>query len=169
MTLHRLAIEPRDVVAGSLGLVVGTSSARPLAEATVTDGRGRRIVLGVLGASHVVRAGEVLEEVSCDALGLGGEPLPATRRSGNYRFASDVRRADSAGFRRTAAMLRDRAADDGWLCGVFPGCETALTALAASFGDDGSMYWRTWHLYPDGSGGEIVTTASRVGESREAA
>jgi hypothetical protein len=43
---------------------------------------------------------------------------------------------------------------------MFPGDDAALTALAAE--PDGTGWrWQTWHLYPAGSGGTVVHTASR--------
>nr|WP_206037833.1 DUF2617 family protein [Rhodococcus sp. HNM0569] len=167
--MRRLEIEPRDVAASALGLVLGNSTATPLVETTVADRAGRAVVLGVLGASHVVRVhGEgggsgapvLVEEVSCDALARGGEPLPRTKAAGAYRFTSQIRSVEPDAFAETAAELRARATDDAWVCGAFPG-DDALTALTATIAADGELRWQTWHLYPQPTGGDIVTTHSR--------
>ena len=73
----------------------------------------------------------------------------------------------SATFRALAQSLRDRCArEPGWLGGVFPGDDAALTALAAKPDGDG-WHWQTWHLYPTGVGrdsglhGKSVASVSR--------
>lgn len=166
MTLHLLDIEPRDVAAGALGLLLGGPAPEPLARLRLTDAHGGSLILGVLGASHVVTARahgeECTEEVSCDAIGAGGAPLPPALRSGGYAFSSAVTRSSRSELDATADGLRARAArDPAWLCGAFPGSGSALTAMTADPLPGGGWTWRTWHLYPAGDTGEVVTTQTR--------
>jgi hypothetical protein len=152
MTLHQLDVEPRDVAAEALGLLLHAPAPVALAELALDDGRGGTLVLGVLGASHVVTAragGSVLtEQVSCDALAAGGRQLPER-----------VPRAD---LDATAARLRARAARDARvICGAFPGGMGALTALTGAALPGGGWTWETWHLYPGAERSVIVTTRSR--------
>ena len=124
------------------------------------------MVLGVLGASHVVTVSSsgsaFTEQVSCDALGMGGEYLPADASRGGYRFRSSTAVADELEFAALAERLRQRSArEPNWLCGTFPGQGTAVTVLTAQVGD-GLCSWKSWHLYPSvAGGGTIVTTESR--------
>jgi hypothetical protein len=164
MTLHRLEVLPRDVAADALGLLLDAPVPPTLAELELRHGE-QRLVLGVLGASHAVTAtagaGRLTEQVSCDAVAAGGQPLPRSARSGGYRMTSASRTVPVAGLAATAAELRTRAADDdAWLCGAFPGDGAALTALTGA-ALDGGWTWRTWHLYPGPEEGVIVTTQSR--------
>ena len=166
MSLHLLDVEPRDVSAGDLGLLLGGSAPAPLAELRLTDDRGGSLTLGVLGASHVVTAvagdRRVTEEVSCDAVGAGGEPLPRSVRLPGYQLTSAVERTARAELDATAERLRAlAAAGPGWLVRAFPGSAGALTALTAQSLPGGGWSWDTWHLYPDGDTGEVVTTRSR--------
>ena len=166
MSLHLLDIEPRDVSAEALGLLLDRPAPATLAELRLADGRGGSIVLGVLGASHVVTAAipgsRLTEEVSCDAVGAGGDPLPRNTRSGGYQLTSAVTATDRARLDRTADRLRAlAAADPAWLCGAFPGSAGALTAMTAEPLAGGGWAWQTWHLYPDGDTGEVVTTRTR--------
>ena len=166
MSLHLLDVEPRDVSAAALGLLLDRPAPRALAQLRLPDGRGGEITLGVLGASHVVTAtvpgSRLTEEVSCDAVGAGGEPLPGRTRSGGYQLTSAVTATDRAALDATAARLRAHAeAGPAWLCGEFPGSAGALTAMTAQALADGGWAWQTWHLYPAGDRGEVVTTRSR--------
>ena len=166
MSLHLLDVEPRDVSAGDLGLLLGGSAPAPLAELRLTDAHGGSLTLGVLGASHVVTAvagaRRVTEEVSCDAVGAGGEPLPRAVRFPGYELTSAVERTSRAELDATAERLRAAAAaGPGWLIGAFPGSAGALTALTAQPLPGGGWSWETWHLYPAGDTGEVVTTRSR--------
>lgn len=165
MSIHVLDVTPRDVECGSLGLVVNAAAPSALVELCMEDGAAV-VRLGVLGASHVVTAhsdGETLvEQVSCDAIGFGGNPLPAQEHSGNYHFESEVVCADRKEFDKSVRWLRGNATDDAaWICGEFPGDGTALTALTAQRMQPHGWAWQTWHLYPNEQGGEIVTTRSR--------
>lgn len=166
MSVHELAVEPRDVAAGALGLLLGAPAPAALAELRLDDGAGGALVLGVLGASHVVTAtsaGQVLtEQVSCDAIGAGGVPLPRTSRSEGYELTSTITVVPRDELDATADRLRALAADGpAWVCGAFPGSGSALTALTAQALPEGGWTWDTWHLYPLGDTGEVVTTSSR--------
>ncbi|TYP81098.1 DUF2617 family protein [Blastococcus xanthinilyticus] len=166
MSVHLLDVEPRDVSAAALGLLLDRPAPAALARLELADGHGGSIVLGVLGASHVVTAtlgrARVTEEVSCDAVGAGGDPLPRSTRSGGYRLTSAVTATDRAELDATADRLRAlAAADPAWLCGAFPGSAGALTALTAQPVPGGGWAWQTWHLYPAGDRGEVVTTRTR--------
>ncbi|CCG03791.1 DUF2617 family protein [Blastococcus saxobsidens] len=166
MSLHLLAIEPRDVSAAALGLLLDRSAPATLAELRLVDGRGGSVTLGVLGASHVVTAAvpgaRLTEEVSCDAVGAGGDPLPRSTRSGGYELTSAVTATGRAELDATADRLRALAdTDAAWLCGAFPGSVGALTAMTAQPLTAGGWAWQTWHLYPAGNTGEVVTTRSR--------
>jgi hypothetical protein len=171
VTLHVLGVEPRDVTAEALGLVVNAETPLPLAELTITSGDDT-VTLGVLGASHAVTARlagrRITEQVSCDAVRAGGRPLPATDGAHGYRFDSTTDVVDRARLEQTADWLRRQATEvDGWICGVFPGDHTALTALTARRDEPGGWSWQTWHLYPGDhpsagdAGGVIVKTRSR--------
>ncbi|WP_104524470.1 DUF2617 family protein [Blastococcus atacamensis] len=166
MSLHVLDVEPRDVAAAALGLLLDRPAPEPLARLRLPDGAGGEIVLGVLGASHVVTArsggSRLTEEISCDAVHAGGQPLPRSHRTAGYELTSAVVRVGCAELDATADRLRGRAATEpGWLLGAFPGSAGALTALTAQPLAGGGWAWDTWHLYPDGDTGEIVTTSSR--------
>ncbi|QYN35974.1 DUF2617 family protein [Pseudonocardia sp. DSM 110487] len=166
MSLHHLDVEPRDVAAEALGLLLDAPAPAALAELVLDDGRGGRLVLGVLGASHVVTAGSgghvLTEQVSCDALAAGGRALPERAESDGYTLSSTVTPVPRADLDATAVRLRARAErDDRLLCGAFPGDAGALTALAAAPLPGGGWTWETWHLYPGAERGVIVTTRSR--------
>ena len=124
-------------------------------------------MLGVLGASHVVVVeGHFSEQVSCTARGGGvnGGGLPERAEVPGYHLESRTEVHDETTFRRLARELRDDCArKTGWLGGVFPGDDAALTALAAE-PDGPGWRWQTWHLYPAHpaeSGGTVVHTTSR--------
>jgi hypothetical protein len=164
VTLHELQVPPRDVAAGALGLVVQAPAPAALAE-LVLDGPGGRLVLGILGSSHVVTASTPAatwtEQVSCDARAQGGTGLPEQLAVQGYRITSSTRDTSRAALGRLAAWLRRRSTeDDTWICGTFPTDAAALTALTASALDGGGWTWRTWHLYP-GQPGVVVRTASK--------
>jgi hypothetical protein len=161
MPLHQLAVPPADVSGAGLGLALNAPAPPPLATCRLDHPRGGTLLLGVLGASHVITVehakGEFSEQVSCH---LGGE-LPEHADAPGYRLESRTDLHDEPTFRRLAQRLRERCArETGWLGGTFPGDDAALTVLAAE-PDDAGWRWRTWHLYPDASGGTVVYTASR--------
>ena len=161
MPLHQLAVSPADVSGAGLGLALNAPAPRPLASYRLPHPDGGALVLGVLGASHVITVEHAnclfSEQVSCD---LGGELPQHTDRPG-YHLESRTDIHDEPTFRRLAHRLRERCAHEtGWLGGTFPGDDAALTALAAE-PDGAGWRWQTWHLYPAAPGGTIVYTASR--------
>jgi Protein of unknown function DUF2617 len=162
--LHQLTVTPADVSGARLRLTLNARAPRPLASHRLHHPDGGALLLGVLGASHLVTvdhvSGRFSEQVSCTAGGHGGT-LPEHSDAPGYHLESRTDTHDEATFRRLARDLRARcAAEAGWLGGSFPGDDAALTALAAE--PDGTGWrWRTWHLYPSGSGGTVVHTESR--------
>lgn len=165
MPLHQLAVTPADVSGERLGLALNAPVPAPLASCRLAhpDG-GAALLLGVLGASHVVAVEHAFsEEISCTARSLGAQ-LPERTEAPGYRLLSHTDTHDEAGFRRLAHDLRGRCARrTGWLGGTFPGDDAALTVLAAE-PDGAGWRWQTWHLYPGrpaGNGGTVVHTASR--------
>jgi hypothetical protein len=162
--LHRLAVTPADVSGDGLGLALNTPAPAPLATCSLRHPDGGSLLLGVLGASHVVAvehpAGRFSEQVSCTARSHGID-LPQRTDAPGYSLSSRTETHDEASFRRLARDLRERCArQPDWLGGTFPGDDAALTALAAEPDGDG-WRWQTWHLYPAVSGGTVVHTASR--------
>lgn len=165
MPLHQLAVTPADVSGERLGLALNAPVPAPLASCRLDhpDG-GAALLLGVLGASHVVAVEHAFsEEISCTARSLGAH-LPERTEAPGYRLLSHTDIHDEASFRRLANDLRGRCARrTGWLGGTFPGDDAALTVLAAE-PDGAGWRWQTWHLYPGrpaGNGGTVVHTASR--------
>ncbi|MCK8643171.1 DUF2617 family protein [Mycobacterium colombiense] len=165
MPLHQLAVTPADVSGERLGLALNAPVPAPLASCRLDhpDG-GAALLLGVLGASHVVAVEQAFsEEISCTARSLGAD-LPARTEAPGYRLQCHTDTHDEASFRRLARDLRGRCAQRaGWLGGTFPGDDAALTVLAAE-PDGAGWRWQTWHLYPGrppGNGGTVVHTASR--------
>jgi hypothetical protein len=159
--LHQLAVSPADVSGAGLGLALNAPTPPLLATDRLRHPDGGALVLGVLGASHVITVehaeGVFSEQVSCN---LGGE-LPEHTDAPGYRLESRTDVHDEPTFRRVAHRLRERCArETGWLGGTFPGDDAALTALAAE-PDGAGWRWQTWHLYPAASGGTVVYTASR--------
>jgi Protein of unknown function DUF2617 len=159
--LLQLAVAPADVDGTRLGLALNAPAPPPLASHRLDHPDGGALLLGVLGASHVVTVdGHFSEQVSCTARGHGGE-LPERADVGGYHLESRSETHDETTFRRLARELREQCArKTGWLGGVFPGDDAALTALAAE-PDGAGWRWQTWHLYPTASGGTVVHTASR--------
>ncbi|HEY1440023.1 MAG TPA: DUF2617 family protein [Mycobacterium sp.] len=168
MPLHQLAVTPADVSGKKLGLALNAPAPQPLASyALGHPGGAGALLLGVLGASHVVtvkHAGRhFTEQVSCTARSHGGK-LPEHADAPGYTIESRTDTRDEATFRELARELRQHCqTETGWLGGAFPGDDAALTALAAE--PDGTGWrWQTWHLYPRrplGAGGTVVHTASR--------
>jgi Protein of unknown function DUF2617 len=164
--LHQLAVAPADISGARLGLALNAPAPRPLVTYRLDHPDGGALLLGVLGASHVVVVEHprcrFSEQVSCNGTGESGQ-LPEHTNAPGYSLESRSDTHDEATFRRLAAELRDHcAAETGWLGGMFPGDDAALTALAAE-PDGTGWHWQTWHLYPSGSGsgGTVVHTASR--------
>lgn len=162
MPLHQLAVAPADVSGARLGLTLNAPAPPPLASCRLEHPVGGSLLLGVLGASHVVvvehAAHSFSEQVSCATQ----DGLPERTDAPGYQLESRTETHDEPAFRRLAQRLREQCARDiGWLGGAFPGDDAALTALAAE-PDGGGWRWQTWHLYPTaGSGGTVVHTASR--------
>ena len=164
MPLHQLAVTPADVTGAGLGLALNAPAPRPLATCRLEHPDGGGLMLGVLGASHVVTVEYSIcrfsEEVSCAAHTHGGGTLPDRADAPGYHLESHTSTHNEAGFRRLARRLRDRCASDPrWLGGAFPGDEAALTAVAAAT-DGAGWRWQTWHLYPARPGGTVVYTTS---------
>jgi len=161
LPLYRLHVPPADVSGANLRLALNTPAPSVLASATLAHPTGADLVLGVLGASHVVTVGPFCEQVSCHHFG-DSTHLPAAAERPGYRMMSDTVVHDEESFRRIAADLRTRCEYEiGWLGGSFPGDDAALTALCAE-PDGPGWRWQTWHLYPEGgAGGMIVHTESR--------
>ncbi|MGH4006379.1 MAG: DUF2617 family protein, partial [Pseudonocardiaceae bacterium] len=102
------------------------------------------------------------EQVSCDAVDAGGQELPQRAQLGGYQLATVTREVPPAELAETAARLRGLAeSSDWWLCGTFPGTGNAMTAMTAGALPAGGWTWESWHLYPGGVTGSIVTTRSR--------
>jgi hypothetical protein len=161
--LHQLSVSPADVTGAELGLALNAPSPQPLATCRLRHPDGGALVLGVLGASHVVTVEHATcrfsEQVSCVARSHGGD-LPESTDAPGYHLESRTDTHDKAAFRRVAHRLREWCAREaGCLGGTFPGDDDALTALAAE-PDGAGCRWRTWHLYPAASGGTVVYTAS---------
>jgi uncharacterized protein DUF2617 len=165
--LHQLAVTPTDVSGKRLGLALNAPAPPPLATCLLEHPDGGALLLGVLGASHVITvehgAQRFSEQVSCTARGAGAD-LPRRSEAPGYRLESRTDTYDEPTFRRIARDLRERCAREAnCLGGTFPGDDAALTALAAE-PDGAGWRWQTWHLYPEasgGTGGSIVHTASR--------
>ena len=124
MPLHQLAVAPADVDGTRLGLALNAPAPPPLASCRLDHPDGGALMLGVLGASHVVAveqaAGRFSEQVSCTARGHGGD-LPERADAPGYHLESRTETHDEATFRRLARELRDGCArKTGWLGGVVP-------------------------------------------------
>jgi hypothetical protein len=165
LPLHRLSVVAADVSGASLRLTLNAAAPSPLAACTLRHPDGADLILGVLGASHVITVAGFSEQVSCTAHDTSSA-LPHSAQAPGYRLQSETLTHDEAAFRRIAADLRHRCEhESGWLGGSFPGDEAALTALCAT-PDGPGWHWQTWHLYPAErgvapGGGTIVHTDSR--------
>ncbi|WP_102142988.1 DUF2617 family protein [Mycobacterium hubeiense] len=164
MALHKLAVAPADVTGARLGLALNAPAPRALASNRLVHPDGGALWLGVLGASHVVTVerakARFSEEVSCTAHTHGGA-LPRRAEAPGYRLESATSTHDETTFRALAKWLRRCCGDNAeWLGGRFPRDDAALTALTAR-PDGAGWRWRTWHLYPEPTGGTVVYTTSR--------
>ncbi|MEO3757158.1 DUF2617 family protein [Mycobacterium sp. B14F4] len=160
MPLHRLAVSPADVSGAGLRLALNAPAPTPLASCRLDHPRGGSLMLGVLGASHVITVDDAFsEEVSCTA--HAETPLPDRADAPGYRLESRSETHGRATFDGLAHALRERCEHEArWLGGAFPGDDAALTALAAE-PDGAGWRWQTWHLYPETTGGTVVYTSSR--------
>lgn len=163
MTALDLAVPTRDVAASALGLVLDAPAPPALASVVLRAAHGV-LELGVLGASHVATAtaggASTTEQVSCDAVGAGGDPLPARTERPGYRFTATVEQLPAAALDRRADELRAWASGHhDRLCAAFPGHDAALTAVTGAPTATG-WTWTTWHLYPGAPLGDLVTTHS---------
>ncbi len=164
MALHVLDVAVRDVAAGALGLLLDAPAPPALAELELRSGDDR-LVLGVLGSSHVVtattRGRTCVEQVSCDAGAAGGELLPRVRMAGGHSLRSTTTTLAAHQVAALAEQLRACAGQQPhWLAGAFPGARAAVTALVGR-ALPGGWGWRTWHLYPAAGRGVVVRTSSR--------
>jgi len=142
--LHQLAVTPADVSGVRLGLALNAPAPPPLASCLLDHPDGGALLLGVLGASHVITvehaAGRFSEQVSCTAGSLGVD-LPERTDAPGYCLESRTETHDEASFRRLARELRERCAyEAGWLGGSFPGDVTGpvLDATLNASGGTGS-------------------------------
>jgi hypothetical protein len=167
LPFHELAVAPADVDGAALGLALNAPVPASLASLRLPHRGGGVLVLGVLGASHVVTvehpAGRFSEEVSCSAHTHGGA-LPGRHDGPGYRFDSETTACGPTEFIQLAKSLQQRCRTDRHsLGGRFPGDDAALTVLQAR-PDGPGWRWQTWHLYPGGPrvpGGTAVHTISR--------
>ncbi|HKR51221.1 MAG TPA: DUF2617 family protein [Pseudonocardiaceae bacterium] len=166
MSVHLLDIQPRDVDPDALGLLLHAPAPTALAQISLRDGRGGVLTLGVLGASHVVTATlpghHLTEQVSCDAVGAGGQELPQHAQRAGYQLTTVTRKVPRVELAETAARLHGLAErSDSWLCATFPGDGSAMTAMTAGSLPAGGWSWESWHLYPGKVRNSIVATQSR--------
>lgn len=164
MPLHELSVIPTDVAGYRLGLALNAPAPAPLAILRLSHPLGGALVLGVLGASHVISVEETAslfsEQVSCAAHQYGDE-LPERADAPGYHLTACTAEHGEADFRTLAGWLREQcSSESGWLGGTFPGDDAALTAISAD-ADGAGWHWQTWHLYPASSGGTVVHTESR--------
>jgi hypothetical protein len=164
LPLHELLVPPADVAGSRLRLVLNAPAPEPLATHLIRHDDGSSLLLGVLGASHVISVehpnAAFSEQVSCTEHPNDGK-LPDFFDEPGYRLESCAAEHGVTEFRRIASNLRVRCGrDEEWLGGTFPGDDAALTALCA-VPDGHGWRWRTWHLYPSPAGGTVVHTASR--------
>ncbi|MGE2712609.1 DUF2617 family protein [Mycolicibacterium litorale] len=164
MPLHELAVAPADVDGAALGLALNTPGPEPLATIRLAHPRGGTLVLGVLGASHLVTVehpgGRFSEEVSCSAH-AHGRALPDRHDAPGYRIETTTTLCGATEFAELAERLQQRCLTEGHsLGGRFPGDDAALTVLCAQ-PDGAGWQWQTWHLYPAADGGTAVSTTSR--------
>lgn len=163
MPLHELTVTPADVAGSRLGLALNAPAPEPLATLRIPHPAGGGLVLGVLGASHVIhvehQATDFSEQISCTAHHHGGA-LPERAEAPGYHLTAQTVEHSEADFRALASRLRSRCNTEScWLGGTFPGDDAALTAIAAE-ADGAGWHWETWHLYPAPSGGTVVHTES---------
>jgi Protein of unknown function DUF2617 len=162
--LHELSVIPTDVAGSRLGLALNAPAPAPLATYRIAHPAGGTLVLGVLGASHVISVegtkSPFSEQISCTAY-QHGVALPERAEAAGYHLTSQTAVHTEADFRALARRLRALCSTESdWLGGTFPGDDAALTAISAT-PDDAGWRWQTWHLYPATTGGTVVHTESR--------
>jgi hypothetical protein len=151
-----------DTRAGDLVWTLDHAVVPALALTTVELTGGGVLELRVLGASHQVVLGDLVETVAC----LPGEParLPADvlrkARGWTYRFRATVEQLPAATLRARVGELRRLAAEPAAVVAAFPADPDAVTALRAGRVDAGSVGWSTWHAYP--GAGQLVTTRTEL-------
>jgi hypothetical protein len=113
--------------------------------------------LRVLGASHQVKVGRLIETLACQP---GRRPyLPPEHQQDGYSFSSNVETMSRRKLIARVHGLKAMADDRNALLVAFAGDPLALTAMRAS-DSGGSIEWETWHVYPQA--GQIVSTRSTV-------
>lgn len=118
--------------------------------------------LRVLGASHQVVVGDLVETVAC----LPGLPadLPGSvhRTAGGwtYRFTATVEELPPSALRARVGELRTLAAEVDTVVAAFPAGPDAVTALRADRLGPDAVGWSTWHAYP--GAGQLVTTRTEL-------
>jgi hypothetical protein len=157
-------VTPVDVAGSRLGLALNAPIPAPLAIHRLVHPQGGTLMLGVLGASHIISVEHATspfsEQISCTAQQYGSA-LPESAEAGGYYLTARTTDHAEDTFRSLATWLRERcSAESGWLGGTFPGDDAALTAISAT-PDDAGWRWQTWHLYPATTGGTVVHTESR--------
>ena len=151
MPLHQLAVAPADVSGSRLALALNARRAAATGRSRLTHPDGGALLLEVLGASHVVTVehpGNASPSRSrAPRQGHGGD-LPKHAEAPGYRLESRIEATTRRNFAGSHTNFANRCATEtGWLGGVFPGDDAALTALVAE--PDGTGWrWQTWHLYP---------------------
>jgi hypothetical protein len=123
---------------------------------------GVEVELRLLGASHQVVAGPVVETVAA----LPGRPGPLPYdlhrevAGWSYRFTADVYRRGAADFGRATAFLRTYLSGrTDAVAAAFPAEPDAITGVVLKAVRRG-LDWRSWHTYPQHR--EIVVTRSRM-------
>ncbi|MDX6738682.1 DUF2617 family protein [Actinocorallia sp. A-T 12471] len=166
--LGLLEVPYRDTSARALAFALDEPRHDALAVAAVAVA-GLTVELRLLGASHQVAAGPVLETVACLPGRDGGLPPRAEAGLDGWRYAFTSRTRDAVDFPAALAEITALLDRPDALSGVFPGDPGALTGIVVD-PCAGGVVWRTWHTYP-GPGqirtgqiqtGQIVETSSRL-------
>lgn len=157
--LGALDVPYRDTCADALVFALDEPPLPALAVSTVGV-HGLTVQLRLLGASHQVMAGPVVETVACLDGREGGLPARTRRALPGWRYEFSAVTTVAADFDGEIARLTDRLRTrDDALSGAFPGLPGALTAIVLDPEPRG-LAWRTWHTYPQTR--ELVVTYSRM-------